>query len=80
MFDLVNHNLIVMSLKNLGEGSKMANGTRISMLNCNILVAIWKETSSRWSPEIGVGQGRRFSQILFNIGCILLSFWKKSGR
>ena len=33
-----------------------------------------------WLPNIRVGQCRRLSPILFNIGCLSMPFWEKLGK
>ena len=79
-FDILDHDLILLSLKHLGAGCRMQSWVKSFMSNCKYTVKIGNNTSESWFPQIGVGQGRRMSPILFNIGCLSMQFWEKVGK
>ena len=58
----------------------MQSWVKSFMSNCKYTVKIGNNTSESWFPHIGVGQGRRLSPILFNIGCLSMQFWEKVGK
>jgi len=74
-FDLVNHDLITGSLARLGVGKRMLDWTLSFLTDCSLSVRIDEEVSSPWNPDIGAGQGRRFSPDLFNVSSLTSLFW-----
>jgi len=74
-FDLVSHELILGSLERLGIGKKMLNWTASFLSNCSLAVKINDQLSSSWIPDIGAGQGRRFSPDLYNVSTITYILW-----
>ena len=79
-FDILDHVLILLSLKHLGAGCKMQMWIKSFMSKCKYSVKIGNKLSETWLPHIGVGQGRRLSPILFNVGCLSMPFWEKLGK
>ena len=43
--------------------------------NCFYSVSVGSSCSTKWSSDVGAGQGRRFSPIFFNVGSITMSLW-----
>jgi len=74
-FDLVSHKLILGSLKRLGIGQKMLNWVASFLSDCSLSVKINDELSSSWTPDLGAGQGRRFSPDLYNISTLTAVLW-----
>ena len=79
-FDILDHDLILLSLKHLGADGMMQYWVRSFMSNCKYTVKIGNNISDSWLPFIGAGQGRRLSPILYNIGCLSMMFWEKIGK
>ena len=50
------------------------------MSKCKYSIKIGNKLSECMFPHIGVGQGRRLSPILFNVGCLSMPFWEKLGK
>ena len=74
-FDLVSHQLILGSLSRLGIGNKMIKWTESFLRNCSLSVKINDKLSSSWTPDIGAGQGRRFSPDLYNVSTLTAILW-----
>ena len=74
-FDLVSHQLVLGSLARLGVGKKMLDWTESFLKNCSLSVKINDKLSSSWSPDLGAGQGRRFSPDLYNVSTLTAVFW-----
>ena len=74
-FDLVNHDLLLGSLEKIGVGPKMLAWTKSFLSNCCLSVKIDDVLSSHWYPDIGAGQGRRFSPDLYGISSLTAVFW-----
>ena len=79
-FDIINHKLILASLKHMGAGPKMLNWTDSCMPDCKYSVKIGNDYSKIWEPAFGVGQGRCYSPTLFNIGCLSMPIWETIGK
>ena len=74
-FDTLNHDLIISTLELIGVGPKMIAWTKNFMEDCFQYVEISGSKSDSWTSGIGVGQGRKFSPDLYNIGSLTASFW-----
>ena len=55
----------------------MQSWVKSFMSNCKYTVKIGNKLSESWFLPIGVGQGRRLSPILFNVGYLSMQFWGK---
>ena len=80
VFDILDHDLILLSLKHLRAGCKMQTWVKSFMTNCRYAVKTGNNISESWLPHIRVGQGRRLSPILFNIGWLSMPFWEKLSK
>ena len=76
-FDLLDPDLVLKSLAAIGAGPKMINWVSSFFLGCEYSVKTNGSVSSSWSSNIGAGQGRRLSPVLFNIGSISMALWSK---
>ena len=76
-FDTLSHNLIISTMESTGVGPKMLAWTKDFMKDCYQFVEINGCKSDLWSSDTGVGQGRKFSPDLYNIGSLTASFWSK---
>jgi len=74
-FDLVSHELLLGSLEKIGVGPNMLAWTKSFLSNCRLSVKIDDVLSSSWCPDIGAGQGRRFSPDLYNVSSLTAVFW-----
>jgi len=74
-FDLVSHDLLLGSLERIGVGPKMLAWTKGFLSECRLSVKIDEVLSSNWFPDIGAGQGRRFSPDLYNVSSLTAVFW-----
>ena len=74
-FDLVDHRLILHTLGCIGAGARMLAWTKSFLADCKYTVKLGNDYSESWYPKVGVGQGRRLSPTLFNVGCISMSLW-----
>ena len=74
-FDLLDHNLVASSLELIGSGPKMVAWSKSFLENCFYSVSVGSSCSTKWSSDVGAGQGRRFSPIFFNVGSITMPLW-----
>ena len=69
-FDCLDHSVILRSLEAIGVGSKMRTWISSFLKDCLIQVDIDGHLSSPWTVNIGVGQGRKLSPPLYNVGTL----------
>ena len=74
-FDLLSRDLVLVSLEILGFGPKMINWIKSFFEGCSQHVQIGGAKSSSWTSDVGVGQGRKPSPDLFNIGYLSQYIW-----
>ena len=75
-FDTLNHQIIIESLKRMGAGPRMLAWTTSFLEDCEYFVQIGSTRSSSWvCKKAGVGQGKKFSPDLYNVGTASQSFW-----
>jgi len=74
-FDLLSHELVLGSLKILGFGPRMIAWVQSFFHDCPQHVRIGASKSSSWTMDVGVGQGRKPSPDLFNIGYLTQCLW-----
>lgn len=79
-FDILDHDLILLSLKHVEAGCRMQSWVKIFISNCKYTVKTGNNISESWLPHIGVGHGSKLSPILFNIGRLSMPFWEKLGK
>ena len=53
----------------------MLNWVASFLSDCSLSVKINDELSSSWTPDLGAGQGRRFSPDLYNISTLTAVLW-----
>jgi len=74
-FDLLSHELVLGSLQILGFGPRMIAWVKSFFEGCSQHVQIGSSKSSSWTTDVGVGQGRKPSPDLFNIGYLTQCIW-----
>ena len=74
-FDVLDRSLVVSMLKAFGAGPTMINFINSFLHGVTQYVEINGSKSEAWSFEVGSGQGRILSPILYNVGTISLYFW-----
>ena len=75
-FDTLNHEIILKSLQRTGAGPLMLAWTKSFLKDCEYFVQIGSTKSSSWvCRKTGVGQGKKFSPNLYNIGTASQSLW-----
>ena len=53
----------------------MVAWTKSFLEGCQYSVSVGSSSSSKWCSDVGAGQGRRFSPVLFNVGSITMPLW-----
>jgi len=74
-FDVLDRNLVVAMLEAMGAGPVMIKFIKSFLHGVSQHVNINGCLSESWSFEVGSGQGRILSPILYNVGTISLYFW-----
>ena len=74
-FDLLDHNLIIRSLEAIGAGPVMIRWISHYLSSCEQYVDVAGTFSETWSSDVGVGQGKRLSSDLFNLGTLSYAIW-----
>ena len=74
-FDVLDRSLVITMLEALGAGPTMIKFIESFLHGVTQYVEINGSKSEEWSFEVGSGQGRILSPILYNVGTITLYFW-----
>jgi len=74
-FDVLSHSLILRSLEAIGAGPTMITWLTDYLRGCSQFIDVDGTLSEAWSYDVGVGQGKRLSADLFNLGCISNALW-----
>ena len=74
-FDVLSHSLILRSLETIGAGPLMIAWITDYLIGCQQFVDVSGVHSDPWSDDVGVGQGKRLSADLFNLGSLSNALW-----
>jgi len=69
-FDLLQHDVIIQSLEAIRVGPAMMKWMKSFLEGCLVHVDIDGHKSSPWPVDVGVGQGRKLSPNLYNLGTL----------
>ena len=74
-FDILSHTLILRSLEAIGAGPIILNWMSNYLQGCSQYIDVGGTHSEPWTIDIGVGQGKRLSADLFNLGTMSNVLW-----
>ena len=74
-FDVLSHSLILRSLEIIGAGPTMIAWITDYLNGCKQFVDVGGVHSDPWTDDVGVGQGKRLSADLFNLGSLSNALW-----
>jgi len=74
-FDVLSHKLILRSLEAIGAGPILISWMTNYLSGCTQFVDVQGTHSETWTIDIGVGQGKRLSADLFNLGTLSNALW-----